>query len=290
VEKRAMQHQSVPSGLREKTPRENWYIRRISTSTRHTNNYDDNDKKPAAGRGKKGWSGFQLEQCYNTSEMTEEIKEDLKDVIILDTGSTIGATFMNPALLSNIKTTRKPLEMITNAATKKMSKTGIIEGFGEAWIDHAQVANKFGFAKLEDQCRITYNSSLEHAFQFHTNNGIVKFSRNMEGLYVYRPSEHSLQEIANSSSQDNETTVEATFTSFLVDSVVENKYRYTKRQFESAKQTRKLYHSLGCPTVEKFKHILRQKIIESCPVTIADVSSAERIFVARYRNTERKIN
>jgi hypothetical protein len=78
--------------------------------------------------------------------------------------------------------------MITNAGTKTMSNTGVIEGFGEAWFDPTQVANIFGFYKVEDQCRMTYDSSVENAFHVHTNNGIVKFTRNKDGLYVYRPS------------------------------------------------------------------------------------------------------
>jgi hypothetical protein len=78
--------------------------------------------------------------------------------------------------------------MVTNAGTKKMSKTGVIEGFGEAWFDPTQAANIFGFAKLEDQCRITYDLNIEHEFHVHTNNGLVKFTRNKNGLYFYRPS------------------------------------------------------------------------------------------------------
>jgi hypothetical protein len=54
--------------------------------------------------------------------------------------------------------------MVTNAGTKKMLYKGEIEGFGEAWYDPDQVANIFGFAKLEDQYRITYDSSVERAF------------------------------------------------------------------------------------------------------------------------------
>jgi hypothetical protein len=40
----------------------------------------------------------------------------------------------------------------------------VITGFGEAWNDPDQVANILGFAKLEDQCRITHDSSDEKAF------------------------------------------------------------------------------------------------------------------------------
>jgi hypothetical protein len=51
-----------------------------------------------------------------------------------------------------------------------------------------QIANIFGFAKLEDQYRITYDSSVEKAFNAHTNDGIVKCARSSAGLYIYRPS------------------------------------------------------------------------------------------------------
>jgi hypothetical protein len=247
------------------------------------------DKKPAAGRGKKEWSGFQREagQCFNTGDIDSCFHDDLKDVIILDTGSTIGGTFMNPKLLSDITTTGKPLEMVTNAGPKRMFKTGVIEGFGKAWFNPTQVANIFGFSKLEDQFRITYDSSVEHAFNVHTNNGIVKFIRNKDGLYVYRPSQNYLDEIADEEvdsedqhgfSEENVPCDGENGESFLVDSVEENKIGYTKREFESAKQARKLYHTLGCPTVANFKHILRQNIIKNCPVTIGDISTAERIF------------
>jgi hypothetical protein len=41
---------------------------------------------------------------------------------------------------------------------------------------------------------------------------------------------------------------------------------------------RKLDLVIGCPSVENFKAILRQNIIKNCPVTVADVNIAERIF------------
>jgi hypothetical protein len=66
--------------------------------------------------------------------------------------------------------------------------------------------------------------------------------------------------------------------SFLIETVQENKKGYTQRQFEDAKQARKLYHIIGCPTTENFKAILRQNIIRNCPVTVEDVNIAERIF------------
>jgi hypothetical protein len=64
----------------------------------------------------------------------------------------------------------------------------------------------------------------------------------------------------------------------MISTLYENRKGYTEWQFINAKRARKLYHILGCPTVENYKHILRQKIIKNCPVTIEDVNIAEKIF------------
>jgi hypothetical protein len=57
-----------------------------------------------------------------------------------------------------------------------------------------------------------------------------------------------------------------------------NKHGFTNRHFEDSKKARKLYHTLGCPTVVNFKHILRQNLLKNCPINIDDVVNAERIF------------
>ena len=62
-------------------------------------------------------------------------------------------------------------------------------------------------------------------------------------------------------------------------SVSENRKGYTERQFNEAKRARKLYHIVGCPTVVNFKYILRQNIIQNCPVRVEDANIAEKIFV-----------
>jgi hypothetical protein len=41
--------------------------------------------------------------------------------------------------------------MVTNAGEKRMHFKGKVSGFGDAWYDPDQIANIFGFAKLEDQ-------------------------------------------------------------------------------------------------------------------------------------------
>jgi len=64
----------------------------------------------------------------------------------------------------------------------------------------------------------------------------------------------------------------------MIQTVKENKIWYTPRQIEWANLARKLYHAIGSPSIEAFKGILRGNMIKNCPVTIADVDIAERIY------------
>ena len=140
------------------------------------------------------------------------------------------------------------------------------------------MTNIFGFADLVDKHRIVYDSHVEDAFKVHTDNGIVKFARTDEGLYVYKPTSKYLKVVTADKGMKPPTNDPADEISCMVSSVEENKLGYTKRQYEDAKRARRLYHIVGCPTVENFKHILQQNIIKNCPVTIDDVNIAEKIF------------
>jgi hypothetical protein len=197
----------------------------------------------------------------------------LKDVILLDTGSTLKATFMNPNLVTDIQATRTPVSMTTNTGTKKIELEATIPGFGSTWYDPSQIAIIYGFSHMADKHRITYDSDKEDAFVVHSHNGITKFERIPDGLYVYRPSREFKEKVA---SLKRKTTPKET--THMITTVKKNSKGYTQQQFNNAKRARRLYHIVGCPTVESFKRILRQNIIKNCPVTSADVNIAERIF------------
>src|SRR5210317_2332452 len=112
-------------------------------------------------------------------------------------------------------------------------------------------------------------------------NGIIKFKRNKDGLYMYKPTESYLQEVKETNEKQNTEKYEDTQTtgvSNAISTVTGNKIGFTKRQVEDAEKARKLYYVLGCPTVQNFKHILRQNIIKNCPVTMEDVNIAEQIY------------
>jgi hypothetical protein len=57
------------------------------------------------------WSGFQFQQEHssNQSQQTQPFKH-LRDVILLDTRSTLKVTFMNPDLVTDIHVTKTPVD------------------------------------------------------------------------------------------------------------------------------------------------------------------------------------
>ena len=103
-------------------------------------------------------SQLQLPQpCKGVQAKPNDKFSGLSNVMILDTVSSIPATFMNPDFVRNIKTTDHPLTMSTNAGTKTMKVQGDVNGFGHVWFDPNQIANIFGFSNLADNHRIIYN-------------------------------------------------------------------------------------------------------------------------------------
>jgi hypothetical protein len=114
----------------------------------------------------------------------------------------------------------------------------------------------------------------------HSNSRIIKFERTPDGLYVYKPTANFKNQVAELKKtkiiplhDDGGRQV-----SNMITTAQENTKGYTQRQFENAKRARRLYHIVGCPTVENFKHILRHNIIKNCPVTADDVNIAEKMF------------
>jgi hypothetical protein len=203
-------------------------------------------------------------------------------VILLDTGSTLKATFMNPELVTDIQVANTPISMRTNAGSKKIELEATVPGFGPTWFDPDQIANIYGFTHLVDKYRITYDSDNEDAFVVHTDSGFIKFRRTSDGLYAYEPTTKFKENVATIKepipNKERLSDSGGVRSNNLIATVRENRMGYSQKQFERAKRARRLYHIVGCPTVDNFKHILRQNIIKNCPVTPADVNVTEKIF------------
>jgi hypothetical protein len=83
-----------------------------------------------------------------------------KDVWMLDTGSTIAATVANPNLVMNIRVSKQPLTMATNAGTKIFKYEADIEGFGTVMHDEEQLANILRFAHIAKKCSTPFSAAI----------------------------------------------------------------------------------------------------------------------------------
>ena len=270
--------------LKDKVPRSEWFKetgRKPSNKPSHTqtdSNHDDSSVGSASksksnsrsGSGKKkGWCNLMIHN------QTSDIDQcDLRDLILLDTGSTIGATVCNSKFIANVKPTTDILHMTTNAGCKNVDLKGEVLGLGNAWFDPKFITNIFGFSHLIDLgYEITYDSKIEDAFICkHRDFDAVKFQRTKEGLYVYKPTQNYVKAIAEEENKDEFGDT------FLIKSVSENIEGFTKREIEAAKRAKKFYNSLGCPSIATLKNLIRMNAIKNCPITTEDISIAEKIY------------
>ena len=159
--------------------------------------------------------------------------------------------------------------MSTNGGEVFLNKEGDVPDYGACYIDQKQMANIFGLFHMSMEHRITMDTDIENAFIVHFKDGRqVKFEATEEGLCVFKPPDTYVEEMWQANHSQ----------SHVIATVEENQKGYTKPQCKGAKKARTLYHSLGCPTLENLKHILRQRIITNCPVTIEDVNIAADIY------------
>ena len=133
-----------------------------------------------------------------------------------------------------------------------------------SYYDPDQMANIFGFSHVAKRWRVTYDSDKEDAFKVHRPDGPLEFKRTKDGLYAFKSSANfKKKEVAAAKNMSTASECAADGKDFRMSSVQENRKGYTERQFNEAKRARRLYHIVGCPTVENFKYILRQNIIQN---------------------------
>ena len=121
----------------------------------------------------------------------------LKDVIILDTGSTIPATFMNDAFLTDIRQSEKHMNMITNAGSKVLKQKGHLRSFGEVWYDATQAVNLLGFAELRDRYKIDYDYNRDK-FTVHFLKVVQLFLNVAMKVYIcFKPSDKFVEWVAS---------------------------------------------------------------------------------------------
>ena len=258
-------HLSPDCPKKDDIPRNKWAICKAEQYMQAEQGKLDEDSSSKQEDNKKAeWSSLQI----NLMNKKRKVTEHMKDWIILDNGSTM-RLFANPDLVEKIRESKNTLELHTNTGCKRNKMEVDMPGYGTVWFDPDVIVNIFRFADLVDKHRFTYDLAKEDTFLVHMPQKIVKFKRSPEGLYFHQaPKKYK-------ATLDKPIDMKL---SHMVTTVSENIRGYTLRQCKHAKAARKLYHNMGTPAMESFKALLRLNIIQNCPVTVEDMTIANKIY------------
>ena len=130
---------SAEEESRSSRPRRSNTPKRRTTRTSRRGSSRRNDTTDGDSR----WAAFEWSGPLDTCEDTQgavfsggpKWSTLLADKIILDTGSTIAGTIMNPDFVTNVQPASRPITMSTNAGSKRMTVEGTVPGFGPVYFD-----------------------------------------------------------------------------------------------------------------------------------------------------------
>jgi len=179
--------------------------------------------------------------------------------ILLDSQSTVDV-FCNRDLLSNIRVSDTECRISCNAGVVVVRMIGDLGGYpSPVWYHPDGIANILSLHRVTQHFAVSYDS--------HQNNGGFMMTRKDGTVRVFKK---SIAGLHYCDTVEYETT--------LINTVSENKARYTERAFRQALLARRLQNIIGRPSTRDFSKIVEGNMLRNCPVTKADILAAEDIF------------
>ena len=184
--------------------------------------------------------------------------------ILLDSQSTLDL-ISNIELLTSVWTVKQGVYIRCNAGCRWTNQKGYLPGYGVVWYDPKAIANILSLSNVSLRYRVKYDSEDGNRFVVTLKSGTEKvFELSKTGLYY-------LDAAAERARSETAATV-------LVNTVDDNKTRYTKAEFDRAKLARELQTKIGRPTTRNFIKYVTNNLLPNCPVTKRDIEAAEDIF------------
>jgi hypothetical protein len=181
--------------------------------------------------------------------------------LLCDCQSTVNLVH-NEKLLTNIRKAKVPLSVSGISGEQLIvTKVGDLGDFGEVYYHPAAKANILCFYDLSQKYTVTYDTSVMDAFIVKTDKRTLLFEPKGK-LYVYNPIK---------SFGDSEVVL-------MMNTVAENKSRYTHKEIKQAEIAHDLYIKLARPALNDFIRIVREGRILNCPITVADIKRWVDIF------------
>ena len=187
--------------------------------------------------------------------------KDLKNVILIDSGSTVDL-FKSKRYLTGIHKTNSKCKSRTNGGVVYATKKGTLQGYGEVWYHPVAITNLLSFSKVRDKYMTQYDSFKEDSFLVHKPEGIRRLINVADGLYALK----------------EEETENITMSYLFLEIVEENKAKFTSRMIKGAEKAKDLYGKVQYPSIKDFKHMVRFGFNKKCPVTVEDIDTMVRVW------------
>ena len=142
---------------------------------------------------------------------------------------------------------------------------GDMPGYGPVWFDPRAITNVLSLKLVKERYHIKYNSNKDDGFVVtKPTREKFKFIQSVSRIHYLDTLIHDTNKIGN--------------TTLVVNMVKENKMNYTNNDYLCALRACELQITVGRPSTTTFMDMLKRNGIANCPVTPADMETAEYIF------------
>jgi hypothetical protein len=180
------------------------------------------------------------------------------DWILLDNQLTVDG-FYNKKLLRNIRQADSHMDIHCNVGVTSTNLIGDLPGYGPVWYHPNGIAKIISLARMKDQHRVTFDSDNGNRFTIYQKDGSIRdFRESKKGLYCI------------------DTSADAV--TLMINTVDDNKSRYTNRDYSRALLARKIQDTIGRPSTRSYLHIIDNNLLPNCPVMREDILAAEDIL------------
>ena len=264
-------------------PKEDWVkpsYWRAKYQREHQHHQSVEEDVDSALGGGIGWSHVMIPKKdlsfitkeHDLSFLTKE-NDNIMDCILLDSGSTIDI-IGNEKFVENVRDSDTYIDVGTNGGDIRVTKEATLKNYGTVSFDKNIIANILSLKNLVKKYRVQFDSAYDNCFYVHTPDGIIRFESDSTGLYSYKPGKvEGVNKDKDSVKESNGVVAVA-----HIQTVEKNKEGFTAEQLKRAQEARKAYHVLFAPGVQNMKGIMRQNILDNCPVTNEDLRIADAVY------------
>ena len=131
------------------------------------------------------------------------------------------------------------------------------KNYGDVWYSPKAITNILCLKNVRKKHRVTYDSRKDDTFVVHKEEEKLIFKPLKNGLYVHDTTDREIS---------------------LLNSVEENKTKYTKREYAQAVKAHRLYKMVGYPSDKDFKSLIKNHMIHNVQITEQDIDNAQDGF------------